>query len=72
MLFIVGLVGVAIWNLLRIFMFGTVTHPDVITSHKFINLVLVGYYIMFAYVTYIITAKGDPKHETLIKYFAFT
>ena len=70
-IFICGLIGISVWNLLRIFVFGSLITPDIICQNKFINIVVICYMVLIAYLIYLNMSKGDPKHEFVVKYFGF-
>ena len=70
-IFICGLVGSAIWNIMRMFFFGTLVDPEIITFHKWVNLLIVAYMLLFALIIYFHMTPGSSKHEFIEKYMGF-
>lgn len=65
------LVGSGIWNLLRLFWFGDENEADVITTHKFINTIVVVYMFLFAGLIFILMREDDPRRVLVLHYAAF-
>ena len=59
MIFICGLIGCCIWNILRLFVFGSLVSPDIITFHKWINFLICIYMLVFAYIIYVHMSGGE-------------
>tara|TARA_B110000285_G_C14927481_1_gene515724 strand:+ start:282 stop:809 length:528 start_codon:yes stop_codon:yes gene_type:complete len=71
LIFICGLIGCAVWNICRMFVFGTITEPDIINQNKYINLLLVVYMLIVSYLIYVHMSEGD-QNKVLSHYAGFT
>jgi hypothetical protein len=70
-IFISVLIGVGIWNLLRLFVFGDDKTQEIITTHKFINTIVVIYMFALAGLIFILMREDDPRRVLIVHYAGF-
>jgi len=70
-IFISVLIGVGIWNILRLFVFGDAENVEIIATHKVVNTIVVLYMFMFAGLIFILMREDDPRRVLLVHYAAF-
>jgi len=70
-IFISVLIGVGIWNLLRLFVFGDDVKVEIIATHKVLNTIVVVYMFMFSALIFILMREDDPRRVIIVHYAAF-